>query len=90
MAASAVTGSGVPPRGRLQSVDGGDVRMIERCERAGLALEARQPFMVVGKAFGQHFQRHVAIELCIAGAVHLTHSARANRRDNLVRPEPLA
>jgi hypothetical protein len=58
-----------------------DVRVVERRDRPRLALEA------VAEMLGGHLDRHVASETRVARAVHLTHSAGANRADDLVRTE---
>jgi len=46
---------------------------------SGFALESSHPLRVLGKGFGQDFQRHVAAELGVIGTVHLTHSAFTDR-----------
>ena len=61
--------------------------MVERGERAGLALEAGDAFAVAREFLGQHLDRHLAPELGVAGAVDLTHASRAEGREDLVRPE---
>src|SRR5262245_20072939 len=52
-------------RGRqlLEAVDRADVRMIERSQQLGLALEACETFGVVNNRCGQKLQRDVAPEL---------------------------
>ena len=67
-------------------VHGQDVRMIQRGRGPGFLFEARQPARVHQPA-GHHLDRHVASEPCIAGAIHLTHAARAQRRADLIRAE---
>jgi uncharacterized protein len=76
--------------GIFESVDRGDVGMIERREHLRLALESRHAFGVARECFGQDFQRHIAPELGIARAVDLAHPAGANRGKNLVWPEAIA
>ena len=39
------------------------------------------------KACGQDFERHLAVQVRVAGAIHLAHAARAERGDNFIRPE---
>ena len=63
--------------GLLEAVNLGDVRVVQRGEDAGLALEARQPVRVGGERLGQHLQRDVATELRVASAVDLAHAAGA-------------
>ena len=71
-------------RPALQAIDLRDVRMIERCERLGFAFKPHHPIGVAGKRVGQNFDRDVAVESGIAGAIHLAHSAFAKFRDDLV------
>ncbi len=53
--------------------------MIERGEHLCFTLESRHAIGVPGKGFGQDFQRHVAAELGVSGAVDLAHSTCADR-----------
>jgi len=55
----------------FDAVDLRDVRVVERCERACLALEAHQTVGIVGERLWQDLQRHVAVEPRIARAIHL-------------------
>ena len=71
----------------LQSIDRRDVGMIERREYLRLALEAREPLRITRKGFGQSFDGNFAIQLSVAGEIHLTHPAGAQRRENLVRSD---
>ena len=64
-----------------------DVRMIQRGEDFGFALEARDAVGVGEEGFGQNFNGDAAPELHVARAVHLAHAARAEQAENLVRPE---
>ena len=74
----------------FDAVDLRDVRMIERRECFGLALEPRKAFGVGSKDLGQNLERDVTIEAAVAGPVHFAHSTRAQRRDDLVRPDACA
>ncbi len=76
--------------GLLQAEDLRDVRMIEGGQRLRLALEAHQAIGVRRERLGRHLQRHVAIELRVAGAVNLTHTADPDEGDDLVGAEPAA
>src|SRR5262249_35498710 len=67
-----------------------DIRMIQRSCGAGLLLEALQPLLVFGEYRWQDFDRHVATEPSVAGAIDFTHPARAKGRDDFVRPEGCA
>ena len=71
----------------LQPVDRADVRMIERGEHRGLALETRATVGVVGERTRQEFDRDLAIQRRVPRAVHLAHAALADRRNDLVDAE---
>ena len=70
--------------GFFQAVDGRDVRMIERRQELGFALEAGHALGIAGEGLGQDLQRDVAIEASVAGAVDFAHAAGAEERDDLV------
>ena len=72
----------------FESVDAGDVRVAERCERAGFTLEAGDPLGVARHLVGQNLQRDVSPQPAVAGAVNLAHAACAKGRDDFVRAEP--
>ncbi len=61
--------------------------MIERGQNLRLALEAGQPVAIEREELGEDLERDVAIERCVAGAIHLAHAARAERREDLVGTE---
>ena len=61
-----------------------DVRVLQRGEQLGLALEAREPLGVGGERLRQPLERDVAPEAGVGGAKHLAHPARAERRDDAV------
>ena len=71
-------------------MDGEDVGVRERGDRAGLALEAGARRFVRGEPGRQDLDRHLAIEREVARAVHLAHAPGAERRDDLVRAESCA
>ena len=50
-----------------------DVRMIERSERLRFAREAQESVCVLREKLRQHFDRDVAIELGVPGAIDLAH-----------------
>ena len=70
-------------------VDGGDVRVVQRGEETGLALEPRQPLRVRREDDRQDLDRDIASESGIAAAIDLTHAADAQPRDDLIRAEAL-
>jgi hypothetical protein len=51
--------------------------MIQGRQHFRFALEPPYALRVSGKRLGKDFQRHLAPQTQIAGAVHLSHSARA-------------
>ena len=65
-------------------VNGKNVGMIQRRDRARFLLEATEPVGVAGKRLRQHLERDLAAKARIASAIHLSHTARAERRDDFV------
>ncbi len=63
--------------GLVQLVDAGDVRVVERRQHLGLALEPGEALGVGGERLGQHLDRHLAVEPGVGGPVHLAHAALA-------------
>ena len=61
--------------------------MAQRRNSAGLAVKTLFRFRVAEKDGSQNFDCHRAVQSCIAGAIHLSHPARPQRRDNFVRTE---
>src|SRR5216117_1906326 len=66
-----------------------DVRMRQAGDRLRLPLEAKAQLRVAAELRRQYFHRHRAIEPRVARAVDLAHSAGADGRDDLVRPQPI-
>ena len=62
--------------------------MIETGEDASLTLEASQPIGIGRKRLRQNFDRNVAPETGIAGAVHLAHPAAADPFLHEIHAEP--
>ena len=67
-----------------------DIGVIQRRQHSRLALEPRHPVGVGRELLGQHLEGHLAAELGVLGAPHLSHPARAERPQNLVRTESLS
>src|SRR5690242_21062653 len=61
--------------------------MIQRSKNFGFPFEAQHPLCVACKRFRQNLQPYVAPEALVARAIHFSHPARAQRRDNLIRPK---
>ena len=70
--------------GVLDAVDLRDVRMVQRGEDLGFALEARQPFLIGSEGRGKDLDRNAALQPGIARAVDLAHSAGAEQRVDVV------
>jgi len=66
-----------------------DVGVVERGDGAGLALEALQPLGLTGQRLGEDLDRHLATQPRVESAVDLTHPAGAERRHDLIGPEPI-
>ena len=71
----------------LQAMNVRDVRVVQRREHLRFPLEARQAIGIVGKGLGQDFDRHVAIERRIAGAIDLAHPAHTDLNSDFVDAE---
>ena len=69
----------------FETVDRGDVRVIERGEDPRLALKAGDAIRVGTRQLGKGLDRDVASEPRIARSIDLAHPAGTNRRDDLVR-----
>jgi hypothetical protein len=74
----------------FDAVDMRDVGMIERREDFGFALESRQPFAIVGDISGEDLDGDLALQPRIARPIHLSHTAGAKLRDDLVRTDLLS
>ena len=71
----------------LESVNGADVRMIQRRERARFAIEPREPAGITRERVRQDLDRDLAAELAVARAVDLAHAADADQRLHLIAAE---
>jgi len=70
--------------------EGEDVRVGECGGCAGFLLEALHALGVARHLRAQQLDRDLAAEPGVAGTVDLPHPARAERRDDLIRPQPHA
>jgi hypothetical protein len=74
------------PFGLFHPVDGGNVGMIQRSEKLGLAAEPGQALGGVRHPGGEGLDRHLPAQLRVLGTVDLAHSAGAQlRRDAVVQ-----
>ena len=64
-----------------------DVRMVERREDFGFALEPRKPIGIGAKVAGRTLIATSRFELRVARAIDLAHAARAEGGEDLVRAE---
>ena len=72
-------GQEVDAVGFLDRVDGDDVRMVELGEGLRLATKTREPLRILRHFGGQDFERYVAAEFRVGGAIHLAHATGAKR-----------
>ena len=70
--------------GVLDRVDRDDVRVVERGDDLGLALEALQPLGIFGHVGGQHLQCDAALQAGVLCDIDLTHAAGCQQLDDLV------
>ena len=82
--------SACTPSDFFETVDRGDVRMIQRREGLGFARETRQSVGVGGERVGQHLDRDVAIQLRVARPIHLAHAAGPKGGQDFVRAKTCA
>ena len=73
--------------GFVETVDGADVRMVQRREDLRFALEPGQSLGIAGERGRENLDGDVAAQLRVAGAIHLAHAARAKLRDDVVCAE---
>jgi hypothetical protein len=78
---------GVQARGLLEAVNRGDVRVIQRGEGLGLALEPREAVRIGGERVRQNLDRDVPIQSGIARTKDLSHAALADRRSDVIDAE---
>jgi hypothetical protein len=78
------------PVGLLESVDRGDVGVVERSEHLGFPLEAPHALLVLGKDRGQDLERYLAVQPGIGGPIHLTHSSGTELVGDLVMSDRLS
>src|SRR5207237_9627763 len=71
----------------FETVDRGNVRMVERGEHLRLALEACEAIGIERERVGDDLQRDVATKLHVACAVDLPHAAGADGREDLIWAE---
>ena len=73
--------------GIFEPVESRDVRMIERGEDFSLALETGEPVWICRHPGRQDLDRDLTLQPRVGRAIHLAHSALAERRDDAVRSQ---
>jgi hypothetical protein len=61
-----------------------DVWMIECREQLGLTLKPCEPFRIVRECVRQHFDRDVTLKSRVFGAIHFSHPAGADERNDFI------
>jgi len=74
----------------LESVNRGDVLVIERGEHLRLAAEARQAVRIAGKSVGQDLERDVAVQARITRPIDLAHPTSPDRAGDFVGTDTVA
>jgi hypothetical protein len=68
-------------------VDDADVRVVERGDRACLALQPGASLGIVRDESRQYLDRHVTAEAAVVRTIHLAHAPGPERADNGIRAE---
>ncbi len=76
--------------GFLQTIDGGDVGMIERCEQLGFTLETGQPLGISGEDVRQNLDGDLSVQVCVFGPVDFAHASCAEFIHNAIVRERCA
>src|SRR6266568_6996802 len=69
-------GDEVHPFTLADFLDGGDVRMIERCRGLCFLSESPHAILIRGEVSRQNLQRNFAIQFCVLCEIDLTHATR--------------
>jgi len=64
--------------------------MIQRGEDFGFTLKSREAIGISGHRCRQYFDRDLAFQVRVGGAIHLAHAAGANLRGDVVDAEASA
>ena len=76
--------------GFLESVDRGDVRVVQRGEHFSFALKTREAIGVAGDGRRQHFDRDRPFQVAVGRAIDLAHATGANGGNNFIWAEARA
>ena len=66
------------------------MRVAQRCEGSGFAFKPCFQIRSMGDLRRQRLDRNGATEACVAGSIHLSHTAGADQREDFVRTKQLA
>ena len=66
----------------FESVHVRDVWMVQRCQQARFAAETGDPFGIEAGRIRQNLDGDLAIDPCIAAAIHLAHAADTNEGED--------
>ena len=64
-----------------------DVRVIQRRQDLGFALEAREPIAIGRQRVWQHLDRHLPLERRVFSSIDLAHSPFAQLGEDAIAPE---
>src|SRR5437867_12372627 len=70
--------------GLFQVMDSSDVGVIEGRQHLRFVLETCHPLLIMHKGSGENFDRHLAAESRVFGAIDFTHAAGTQKRKNFV------
>ncbi len=70
--------------GTVELENARDMVVFERCQKRRFALEAQQPLRLGGYIVRQNLDRDLALQKPMSRPVDLSHTARTERRENLV------
>jgi len=71
----------------FESVDGRDVRVVQRGKNFGFALKPREPIGVRGERARENLDRDLTLQFRIGRSIHLAHPAFADLRGDIVNAE---
>ena len=73
--------------GPLESVDRGDVGVIQGREDFGFTLKAGESIDILRHRFRQHFDSDLPLQIRVGGSIHLAHPAGADLGGDFIRAE---
>jgi hypothetical protein len=71
-------------RRTLDAVDSRDVRVVQRRQHLGFALESRHPRGVADELIRQHLEGHRALEAAVRRTIDVAHAALPNQGGHFV------